>query len=124
MRLRLARHPSNLSAARPLIIDDLLALAANDQHEGLSAILEMLTDLHQNGHQSRYVRALKGLPLFELKTTRRGGQKGGARVYFFFAKGEAVIINCEVKKGEEASEAKLVEALEVLVAYNQGVAVV
>lgn len=124
MQLRLARHPQRLDSKHEILIEDLLVLAAKGQHGGLSAIIEMLTDLHQNGHRSRFARSLKGLPLLELKTTRRGGQKGGARVYFFYARGEAILIGCEIKEGGKASVGKLEEALEVLVGYQNGVEVV
>jgi hypothetical protein len=81
----------------------------------------MLSDLHENGRKSRFIKALKGYPLLELKTASRGGQKGGARVYFFVNEdGEAVLLNCEVKTGDSPSAAKLTEALEIILAYRKG----
>ena len=78
-----------------------------------SAPVLMLKDLHEQGEKSRFIKALKGLPILELKSTTRGRQKGGARVYFFYADNGAVICNCEVKENDEADPKKLEEALEM-----------
>lgn len=114
VRLRPTRHPLRLDAKHPLIIEELLELAESGQQEAVEAMVTMLEDLHLHGLESRFVRALKGLPLFELKTASRGGAKGGSRVYFFTnTQGEALIVNCEVKVGDKADQQKLKTALAV-----------
>jgi hypothetical protein len=118
--LRPAYNPDRLDARSPRIIEDWLELVKAGQQLAVNAMVEMMADLHQNGHKSRFIKSLKGLPLLELKTTSRGGEKGGSRIYFFFAESAAVICNCEVKKDDEASETVLDEALAMLKAYGNG----
>ncbi len=120
MILRLAYNTMRLDAKNARIIEQWLELAEAGQQPAINAMVDMVADLRQNGHKSRFIKSLKGLPLLELKTTSRGGEKGGARVYFFFAEGKAVICNCEVKKNTEASETELNEALTMLKAYSNG----
>ncbi len=50
---------------------------------GMRAIGKMLKDLLVNGTQSRYLNSITGYPILELKTTSRGGEAGGARVYLY-----------------------------------------
>jgi hypothetical protein len=118
--LRFAYNPTRLDARNPRLIEEWLELVKAGQQLAVNAMVDMMADLHQNGHKSRFIKSLKGLPLLELKTTSRGGEKGGARIYFFFTEGEAVICNCEVKKDDEASETVLNEALAMLNAYSNG----
>jgi len=40
-------------------------------------MIDMLEDLYRKGGESRFVRKLRGLPLFELKTRARGNRRGG-----------------------------------------------
>ncbi len=104
MSLRLARLPSNLTAAHPLVIVD------------------MLESVHDLGHNSPFVRKLKGNPFFELKATSRGGERSGARVYgWFLSNGAAAIVNCEIKEPDAATSiAKLKVCLIVYSAYQHG----
>lgn len=84
-------------------------------------MIDMLSDLHPYGLNSRFVRKLRGMPLFELKPGARGGGKGGARIYFAFTPdGEALVINAEVKEESAPSAAKIEEALRILLAYRNG----
>lgn len=90
----------------------------------MSAMIEMLTDLHEQGRASRYLRHLKGSAVHELKTHSRGGQKGGSRVYLFFTSDDAAgIVNCEVKDDDAPSTQKLKVVLLVARAYHNGVPV-
>lgn len=117
-RLLLPYALNRPEARHPCIIEDLLEVT--DAH-ALTAMIEMLTDLHQHGQESRYAKKLEGLPLWELKTRSRGGPKGGARVYFTFTgHGEALLINAEVKTGDTPSVAKITEALAITLAYANG----
>jgi hypothetical protein len=118
--LRLAYHPNRLDAKNPRIIENWLELVKTGQQLAVNAMVEMMADVHQNGHTSRFIKSLKGLPLLELKTTSRGGEKGGARIYFFFAEGEAFICNCEVKGDDMPGSILLKEALAMRFAYESG----
>jgi hypothetical protein len=124
MRLRLARHPNRLSAQHPILIEEMLVLEAVGKQPAVSAMLEMLKDLHENGTNSRFCWKLKGSPIWELKTASRGGEKGGARVYLFMlGQHDAGVVNCEVKAGDSADVEKLRAVLEVVIAYRAGIPV-
>jgi hypothetical protein len=122
MQLLLARHPNQLDAEHPIIIENLLEFSENQQQSAIDSIIEMLSDLHQFGQDSRYLKKMKGNLVWELKTRSRGGQKGGARVYLFFYTPETetsvVVVNAEIKDDNEPSEAKLIEVLEVALAFK------
>jgi hypothetical protein len=83
-------------------------------------MIEMLHDLYTKDLNTRFAKKLKDYPLWELKTRAKGGIKGAARIYFFVENNIAFIINAEVKTGNEPSEHKLEEALEILVAHRAG----
>jgi hypothetical protein len=121
MRLYLPRHPDHLDAKNPRIIEDLQTLISEGKQEAVNTLVLMLKDLHEQGEKSRFVRSLKGLPVFELKSASRGGEKGGARVYFFYADGGAVVCNCEVKDEAEADLKLLEEVLEIKFALIRGI---
>jgi hypothetical protein len=121
VRFRLARHPSRLDAKHSRIIEDLLELAKARNQEAVNMMIAMLTDFHKQGFESRFVKKLKGLPIWELKSRARGGAKGGSRVYFFVTgEDEVAIINAESKSGDAPSSYKLDEVAEILFAYQQG----
>jgi hypothetical protein len=86
----------------------------------ISAVIVMVADFHEHGLESRYVRKMQGLPVWELKTRARGGAKGGTRVYFFTFNNEAVFVNCEVKDGDELSDGKLKEVAQLYLAHKAG----
>jgi hypothetical protein len=121
MEFLYARHPNHLRAEHPRIIEDLLDLANLGKQEAVNAMIEMLEDLHIHGLESRFIKKLKGLPLWELKTKSRGGQKGGSRIYLFVTEdNKAALINAEIKADNQASIHKLEEALDILEAYIAG----
>lgn len=121
----LARRPDRIEATHPRIIEDLLELIENDRQDAVNAMITMLEDFHTRDLESRFVKKLKGLPIWELKTRSRGGPKGGARVYFFLTLNprteatEAVIVNAEAKNGDAPSNAKLEEVLEIALAFRE-----
>ena len=78
MKLRLAWHPENLTARNPIIIEELLAFEAAGKQDGVAMHIKMLKDLFEFGRASRYVVKMKSLPIWELKSASRGGEKGGA----------------------------------------------
>jgi hypothetical protein len=68
----------------------------------------MVRDLKLQGRSSRYLVALTGFPIYELKPKSRGGENGGTRVYLFLTEhDEAGLVTCEVKDGDEPDAAKL-----------------
>lgn len=78
MRLELARHPQQLRAKHPILVDELLALEEEGKQRGVSMMIKMLSDLHEQGRNSQYLVKLKSSPIWELKSTSRGGEVGGA----------------------------------------------
>jgi hypothetical protein len=68
MQLLLARHPNQLDAEHPIIIENLLEFSENQQQSAIDSIIEMLSDLHQFGQDSRYLKKMKGNLVWELKT--------------------------------------------------------
>ena len=99
----------------------MLAMRQAGQREAVTAIIRMVKDLKQSGRESRYALPLKGLPLWELKTRSRGGEKGGARVYFFWTSDSVPILcGAETKDGDTPSALLLKEALGVLTRQRAG----
>ncbi len=124
MRLELARHPLELRAKRPIIVDELLALEDAGKQRGVSMMIKMLSDLHVQGRNSRYLVKLESSPIWELKSTSRGGEVGGARIYLFLVEGDgAGIVNCEIKEGNAPNFETLRVVLTVIAAYKQGIPV-
>lgn len=122
MKLKLAREAHRLHAKHSLIIEALLALKKEQKHQGVSMVIEMLTDLVQHGQASRYLVKMKGSSIWELKSTTRGGQRGGSRVYLFMLPtGEAGIVTCEVKENDEPDPALLVLVLKAIKAFKAGI---
>ena len=125
MRLLLARHPLRLQARHPIIVEELLALAAAGNRRGVSTMIKMLKELHERGRSSRYLVKLRSAPIGELKPTSRGGETGGARVYLFLVeRADAGIVHCEIKTGNAPNVESLRVVLEVIEAYQTGVRVI
>jgi hypothetical protein len=125
MVFHLARNPNQLFTTHPRIIEDLLEMIQNNQQESVNSLIAMLQDFYTNGRKSRYLEKLKDLPIYELKTRSRGGQKGGARIYLFLTNNnEAVIVNAELKTGKQPDQHKLEEVATILLAYRQGIQVI
>jgi Phage derived protein Gp49-like (DUF891) len=122
MRLHLAYNPNRLQATHPRLIEDLLEFVEQQEQLAVNSMILMIEDLYQQGLDSRFVKKLKHLPIFELKTRSRGGGKGGARVYFFTnTKNEAILCNAEIKEGNSPNQQKLEEAAEMFLAYEAGI---
>ncbi|HEX2863569.1 MAG TPA: hypothetical protein VHN99_03285 [Deinococcales bacterium] len=115
-RFLYARSPNRLDARRPLIIEDLLGVAASSKHRCLDKMIEMLEDLHRNGFASRYAKHLFDA-LYELKDRTRDG---GARVYFLRTSAGIVLGRAECKKETAPDERLLVSLVDVLDALEQG----
>ena len=101
MRLLLARDPNRLGSHHSIIEDEFIDLNLDDRNAADTVMIHMLQDLHEHGRDCQFVKPLKGVPLLELKPNTRGGQRGGARVYFWFLPDDAAgIVNCEVKEND------------------------
>lgn len=108
------------AAGVALVVRDLLKMQGAGQQEAVTAIIRMVQDLGAHGQRSRYARALKGTPIWELKTRSRGGAKGGTRVYFFWrADGVPVLCGAEIKTGDAADRHLLLEALRAYERYTE-----
>jgi hypothetical protein len=115
-RLLLARHPTRLKAKHPLIIEDFLETARASKGKCLKKMIEMLSDLHQNGMNTGFIKHLGG-PLYELKGRT---SEGGARVYFLRYDDNAFIVGrAECKKESEADQNLLSSMIDVLDALEQ-----
>lgn len=114
-------HPNRPHAKHTRIIEDLLEIAYNGQIDALNAIINMLSDFHQHGRDSRFAVKMTGIPIWELKTAARGGPKGGARVYFFFLETEeAILVNAEVKPENSPDPSKIKEVLQIYKSIEAG----
>lgn len=124
MKLLLARLPTRLGSKHPQMIEEMVALNNAGRGEAVAMMIKMMGDLHQHGRDSRYLRAMKGTPIKELKPRSRGGLKGGSRVYLFITEHEeAGIVTCEVKGGDAPDPHKLKRVLRVVSAHKDGMPV-
>lgn len=124
MRVYPARLPNSLDSKHPVLIEEMLRLKKDRKGEAVSTIIEMVRDLKQHGRESRYLVAMTGYPIYELKPRSRGGEKGGTRVYLFLTEhDEAGLVTCEVKDGDKADVGKLKKTLLVAAAHKQGIPV-
>lgn len=117
-RVLQAKRPGDASS---MVVRDLLEMRRAGQREAITSIIRMVKDLKESGRESRYAIPLKGSPLWELKTRSRGGEKGGARVYFFWTlDGAPILCGAEVKDADAPSQHLLKEALGVIVRQKKG----
>jgi hypothetical protein len=117
--LRYPYEPNHLEGYPPLI-EDLFELRDNGQIDALQAIAAMVKDLRQHGTQSRFLKTMKGLPILELKTRARGGEKGGARVYLYRADtDEFHLCAAEGKAGNQPTQALLERTALIAVAWHK-----
>jgi phage-related protein len=101
----------------PLLIQELLELAQDGKMGCVSAIIELIADLYQNGDDCRYIKALGG-SLFELK---KRAKDGGARVYYFRGrKKEFILCHVECKKEDTANARLINSTFRLLAAYQKG----
>jgi hypothetical protein len=63
-----------------MIEEEMIALNLEGKGAAVTAMIEMLAELHRDGRRCRFSKALKGVPLQDLETRSRGGVKDGARV--------------------------------------------
>jgi phage-related protein len=113
--LILPYHPDRLHEAKPLIIQDLLELAGQHKQICLNKMINMITDLHQHGQDSRYRKHLFDA-INELKDRT---SEGGARVYYIRGDDDRFyLVHAECKNESESDEWMLGEAIEILEALE------
>jgi phage-related protein len=117
-RVFVAFHPRR-KTERPLLYEDLIAMNQAGQNASVSKIIEMIDDLRAHGRNSRYVKHLGDI-LYELKARTA---HGGARVYFFRLNQDGyVLVRAEIKQEDWATEALLIDTLDVAEAVEKGTA--
>jgi hypothetical protein len=83
VRIAYPYDPDDLEARNPPFVQDLVGLKRAGYVESVAEIIKMVAALKEQGHESGFLKKLKGTPISELKSHSRGGQRGGARVYPF-----------------------------------------
>lgn len=117
------RLPTRPKARHVRIIECLLEMNRAGHRDAVWQCIRLCQDVRRHGHKSHHVVSLKGFPgLCELKPTTRTGERGGARVYFFWlSDGRPVLVNAELKaNGADPNEALIEEAYDVLIAVKTG----
>jgi hypothetical protein len=112
--------PDELEAKYPPFMQDVLMLKLTGHHEAVREIVKMVKALKQLGLECGFVKKLKGSPLMELRSHSRGGDKGGARVYFFQAPNQTFLLcGAEKKQGTKANPILLEDSAYILLAFKQ-----
>jgi hypothetical protein len=112
--------PDDLEAKHPPFIQDVLNLKLKGNHQAVEEIIKMVKALKELGLECGFVKKLKGLPLLELRSHSRGGNKGGVRVYFFQAPNNTFMLcRAEWKQGNKADEILLEDSAYILLAFKQ-----
>jgi hypothetical protein len=121
--IRYPYEPNDI-VGHPPFIDDLLDLRDDNKYDALQAIGAMVYDLRQYGTDSRYLEAMTGLPILELKTRARGGQTGGARVYLYRAdEREFHLCAAEAKRGSTPTRSLLERTALIALAWRRNLEV-
>jgi hypothetical protein len=114
--------PDRLEAKHPLLVEDLIEMRRERQHDALLEIGKMVAALKKLGLDCGFTKKLHGSPIYELKTHSRGGQKGGARAYFFRApKDVFMICHAECKPNKDANEDLLADTAYILEVFENDV---
>lgn len=98
MRVVLLTDPER---REPFLIGDMKPYNRLGRNLCVSTMIAMIRALIFEGENCRFIKGL-GAGVYELKSSSRGGHKGGARVYFFVYQGVAVLCRAECKKSDEA----------------------
>ena len=117
------RVPNRPKARHVRIVECLLEMNRAGRRDAVWQCIKLCQDVREHGHQSRFVFSLKGFAgISELKPSTRTGERGGARVYFFWlSDGRPVLVNAEFKENDaEANEALIEEAYDTLIAVKTG----
>jgi phage-related protein len=114
--LILPYHPDRLDDPHPLFIQDLLELVGARKQICVNKLVNMATDLHLHGQESRYRKHLFDA-VYELKDRT---SEGGARIYYIRGDDDRFyLIHAECKNESETDEWMLGEAVEILEALEK-----
>ncbi len=119
-RIAYPYDPDELDAKHPPLVEDLIEMRRNNQHEAILEIAKMVSALKELGLKCGFTKKLFDSPLYELKTHSRGGQKGGARVYFFRSNNNFLLCRAECKNSNQPDEELLESTAYILLAFKQG----
>jgi hypothetical protein len=98
------------------LIEDLLEMVRDGKQGCVDGVVKMIADLHENGSECRYLKALGG-GLLELKTRT---PTGGSRVYLFQgSEGEYVLCRAECKRETKANTTLLEQTAELYVQHKE-----
>jgi hypothetical protein len=98
------------------LIEDLLEMVRDGKQGCVDGVVKMIADLHENGSDCRYLKALGG-GLLELKTRT---PTGGSRVYLFQGSGgEYVLCRAECKREAKANTTLLEHTAELFVQHKE-----
>lgn len=117
------RVPNRPKARHVRIVECLLEMNRAGHRDATWQCIKLCQDVREHGHQSRFVFSLKGFAgISELKPSTRTGERGGARVYFFWLPdGRPVLVNAEFKENDaDADENLIEEAYDTLIALKTG----
>ncbi|NJK46304.1 MAG: hypothetical protein HC933_20510 [Pleurocapsa sp. SU_196_0] len=71
-RIAYPYDPDDLEARNPPFVQDLVELKRRGYVETLGEISKMVAALKEQGHESGFLKKLKGTPISELKSHSRG----------------------------------------------------
>jgi hypothetical protein len=98
------------------LIEDLVEMVRDGKQGCVDGVVKMIADLHENGSDCRYLKALGG-GLLELKTRT---PTGGSRVYLFQgSEGEYILCRAECKRETKANTTLLEHTAEEFVKYQE-----
>ena len=119
-RLFLCFNPYEPTPVRAPLLTDWLDLALGGQQECVNKMVDMVSDLSNQGINSRFIKWFAG-GIGELKSRTR---VGGARVYFFRAAEDAfVLARAECKNESEADQLLVDWTFEVAALFHSGIEV-
>jgi hypothetical protein len=119
-RIAYPYDPDELEVSHPPFVQDLLLIRQANQWQALQEIGKMVAALKNLGLKCGFTKKLFDSPLYELKTHSRGGEKGGARAYFFRSNDNFLICRAECKNGNEPDPELLESAAYILLAFKTG----
>jgi hypothetical protein len=119
-RIAYPYEPDELDALHPPFVQDLLEIRDQNQRQALSEISKMIAALKSLGLDCGFTKKMFNSPLYELKTHSRGGQKGGARAYFFRSNNNFLICRAECKDSNQPDPELLESAALILLAFKTG----
>jgi hypothetical protein len=121
-RIRYPFDPDRLDAKHPLLVEDLIQMRREKQLDALLELGKMVAALKALGLDCGFAKKLHSSPIYELKSHSRGGQKGGARAYFFRGgKDDFMICHAECKPDKEANADLLSDTAYILEAYENNI---